>query len=499
MTSTGPEAPAPAAPANWAWAQQARPTRVVETEPLEYHRLYRGVTSYRWWKPLVVALLAATFYLLATLVVSAIWVALILVQNPDLLGGDPLVFADALTAELALDTQKPLSILMGLLSVIVMIPSVWLTMLVMGVRPRGRVWSVALKIRWKLLFACIGLAVGAVFLMNLLGIALELAFDPSLLEQPGAGSGSAETQAPAFDFGAALLSMLFVVLLMPLQATAEELMFRGMLAQVVGAWTKNPGLYISVSAGYALLAGAVFFFSGGEGFTSFAIVSAVFAALALVAGRLTGSPFLPIFVPSLLFALMHIYTFWGMLAVGLMGLVAAWTTWRTGGLEAAIAIHVMNNLVAFGFMAAAIGGETAQTADAGGGPGSAIGQLLGLLLYAWIVAVVFRAGRYGRTRIDLVEVPVETGWEAPPAESAQGVPGFAPQAPVAIETLDTVRAPGESAAPDSDGGRMQPGGAVEDDGAKEHGGAAKHDGAVEHGGAADSGSSDAEAARGENR
>lgn len=450
MTSTGTESPVPAQPGGWAWAQQPQPMQVVETEPLEYHRLYRGVSSYRWWKPLLVALLSVSFYLLMSLVISMIWVGLILVQNVDALGGDPVAFAEALTAELALDTQKPLSILMGLLSVIVMIPSVWLAMLIMGVRPRGRMWSVALKIRWKLLFASVGLAVGGVFVMNVIGIALEFAFDPSLLDQAAAEAGSA-TQAPAIDVGAALLSMLFVVLLVPFQGTAEEVMFRGMLAQVLGAWSKNRWLYIVVGAGYVLLGAGVFAFSGGEGFLSFAIVSAVFAALTLAAGRLTGSPFLPIFVPSLLFALMHIYTFWGMLAVGFMGLVAAWLTWRTGGLEAAIAIHVVNNFVAFGFMAAALGGETAQTADAGGGLGSAIGQLLGLLLYAWIVTIVFRAGRYGRTRIDLVEEPVAPVGPSAPFPGQPQVPAdFAPAMQAAPQTPTTPQAPAapvDSAAP----------------------------------------------------
>jgi membrane protease YdiL (CAAX protease family) len=31
------------------------------------------------------------------------------------------------------------------------------------------------------------------------------------------------------------------------------------------------------------------------------------------------------------------------------GLTASWLVWRTGGLEAGIAMHVVNNLVAFGF------------------------------------------------------------------------------------------------------------------------------------------------------
>ena len=330
--------PAGQAPAAWAWAGQPQPMRTVETEPLEYHRLYRGVQGYRWWKPLIVLFLAGVFYLLMSLVLGVLFVPIMMAWDPGYATG----ILDG-SVEL-LDTQRPVSLLVNLTSIIVMIPSVILAMLVMGFRPTSRVWSVALRIRWGLLGRVTGIAVLSVIAMNLAGIAFEFLLDPTLFSAPPVDS------AAEFDSSAALLSLLLVLILVPFQATAEEVVFRGLFMQVLGSWLKNPW---------------------------FAIL-----------------------IPSVGFALAHIYNVWGLLAVGLMGAVAAWLTWRTGGLEAAIAIHVINNLVAFGFMAAGFGGETAQTEDAGG-PGAFVGEIVGLSLFIWLVVRTFRKHGYGRTRIDL--------------------------------------------------------------------------------------------------
>ncbi len=89
----------------------------------------------------------------------------------------------------------------------------------------------------------------------------------------------------------------------PLQAAGEEYLFRGWLSQAIGAWFAR------------------------------AVVGAVAAAV----------------VSGLLFAWAHgqqdPWLFGDRLA---FGLVASWLVWRTGGLEAAVALHGANNLLAFG-------------------------------------------------------------------------------------------------------------------------------------------------------
>ena len=92
-------------------------------------------------------------------------------------------------------------------------------------------------------------------------------------------------------------SLAVILLVVPLQAAAEEYVFRGYLQQAIGRWLRHP---------------------------AFAIL-----------------------LPVPLFVLGHLYDPLGQAAVGLFAVVAGWLTWRTGGLEAAIALHVVNNLSAF--------------------------------------------------------------------------------------------------------------------------------------------------------
>ncbi|WP_449276869.1 CPBP family glutamic-type intramembrane protease [Leucobacter sp. GX24907] len=354
---TGADAPAET-PAQWAWAQPVV-TRTVETEPLEYHRLYRGVANYRWWRPLLVLVLTLTFYLLLSVIFGMVVGGLLFLFNsPDQ------VFA--LVETLAIpDTQNPLSVLVGLSSVIVtMIPAVWLAMRVSGVRPAKRVLSVALRVRWGLLGRTAGYAA-----LALIGVNLAVSVTAGLLLS---GGDEPIPEMPDIDVQAALISMGIVVLLVPLQAAAEEIVFRGALMQALGAWLR--------------------------------------------------SPWFAILLPAIGFALAHIttYGFWGMLSVGIMGVVAAWLTWRTGGLEAAIALHVVNNLIAFGAMSTGLGGSTDQNDD-GITPIGILAQAVSFVLFIWLTLRGFRKGRHGRTRVDLIQVPVL----AQPDTASEGEPPLA--------------------------------------------------------------------------
>lgn len=335
--SNQPAAPVAPQPA---WAQP-RIVQTVETEPLEYHRLLRGTANYRWWKPLLLLLISGVYFGIFTVAVGFLSIPLILAFDPTFLD-------DVATGSTEiLDTQRPVSVFIAMVSIIVMIPAVSLGMLTMGMKPAGRIWSVAGRIRWGLLGRLMGAAVLAVIAMNAVGIGAGLLLDPVAASEPIAG------ESDSFSWQLALISMLIVLLLVPFQATAEEVVFRGLFMQVLGAWIKTP--------------------------------------------------WVAILLPSIGFAMAHIYDIWGLAAVGLMGGVAAWLSWRTGGLEAAIAIHIVNNLVAFGFMAGGLGASTAQT-EASGGLSGVIGEIAGLAVFTWLTLRIFTRGGHGRERIDLIQV-----------------------------------------------------------------------------------------------
>lgn len=123
--------------------------------------------------------------------------------------------------------------------------------------------------------------------------------------------------------------LLVIVLLAPLQAAGEEYFFRGYLIQALhsaapsfNAVPVTDGLAGKLAVGYQRWFGVV--------------------ASAFIFALMHGGQNLPLFL--------HRFAF---------GLIAGWLVVKTGGLEAGIAAHVVNNVVAFGY--AAVSGTMAET------------------------------------------------------------------------------------------------------------------------------------------
>nr|WP_263406241.1 CPBP family intramembrane glutamic endopeptidase [Nanchangia anserum] len=145
--------------------------------------------------------------------------------------------------------------------------------------------------------------------------------------------------------------MTFIVLL-PAQCAAEELVFRGFLMQSIGTWVRHP-------------------------------------AVAIVA-------------PVPFFVLAHLYSGWAMLDIAAFALTAGWLAWRTGGLEAAVALHVANNAVAFAVSTWVIGTIDTTT------EGDAVSLAMSLIVdavYIGLIEVLARRVRLIRT----VEIAPEPG------------------------------------------------------------------------------------------
>jgi CAAX protease family protein len=127
--------------------------------------------------------------------------------------------------------------------------------------------------------------------------------------------------SPPPDQWAALL--VIVLLMTPLQAAGEEYFFRGWIIQNVGAWFARPMVGL--------------------------VASLVVSAAAFSAAHLSPDP-------------------WILGTIACLGLAAGIATWRTGGLEAAIAIHAVNNVLSFvvvmvfgGWSQAFVGPQTTGT------------------------------------------------------------------------------------------------------------------------------------------
>ncbi len=155
-----------------------------------------------------------------------------------------------------------------------------------SLRPR---WlsSVVPKLRWGYLFACMGLAVVALIAQVVVGVLVP-------------ESGNPEVTTGVNPVTGTTIALAVVILLTtPFQAAGEEYVFRGYLMQAVGALSRRRWVALLVTA------------------TLFAVAH--------------GLQNFPLFFDRFMF-----------------GLIAGWLVIRTGGLEAGIAMHVLNNYLAFG-------------------------------------------------------------------------------------------------------------------------------------------------------
>lgn len=182
---------------------------------------------------------------------------------------------------------SPLGLLATNISLAIPIPVALLAALVVT-GSAGLVSSVTGRLRW-------GLMIGAAVVSTVVLVPLQF-----LLGALVPGSGEQVSLAPEQAWP---LLALVILLTTPLQAAGEEYFFRGWVQQLVGAWCRP-------------------------------------AWLAVV---------LPLLVSATLFALAHgLQNPWLFADRFFFGVVASVLVWRTGGLECAIALHVINNVFAFG-------------------------------------------------------------------------------------------------------------------------------------------------------
>ena len=197
--------------------------------------------------------------------------------------------------------------------------------------PFGRVVSVVGRIRWRWLLLCLGLA--AVTLALAVGVSM---FFP---QQPGTELNDHLNPwtGRIRDF------TLIIVLLTPLQAAGEEFVFRGYLTQAFGA------------------------LAGGRLGTGLAVV-----VPALLFALAHGAQSLPVFVDRFAF-----------------GFVAGVLVLLTGGLEAGIAMHLLNNWLSLG-LAVAVGDINAAINPEGGTWGTLPSTLTQSLVYLALVTWLAR-------------------------------------------------------------------------------------------------------------
>lgn len=251
----------------------------------EFHQVQRLGRSGPGWSGLGVVLAVVGFIAAQVAVIVGALIWFIVVDGPNAAG-------DRLSDISDTDNATPGVLLFLNLALIAAIPITWgVSWLVQGLKPR---WlsSVAPRIRWRWLAVCLLPALASFVVAIVLGALLPVSDGEAM-------SGSVNSfDSTVRDF------LLVIVLTTPLQAVAEEYVFRGYLTQSFGGLVRH-----------------------------------VWAAR-----------YLAVLGPALIFALFHGLTqdpavFFDRFA---FGVVAGILAIATGGLEAGIAYHVLNNLIAFG-------------------------------------------------------------------------------------------------------------------------------------------------------
>jgi membrane protease YdiL (CAAX protease family) len=246
--------------------------------PRRYHRQFAAQPRNRWFKPILVALLFLVFYGVAMIAEFAgfgIWAAISFGSDADFNAWfDTLVDFNTVTG-----------VLFGLLNVILMWPAVELAVFCIYRRWFASMISLRGGMRWGLLgrYLLIGAGVWVVC-----AIVMALFSD-----------GAMGNLTSGIVWNRHVVTMLVaLILLVPFQAMAEEIAFRGLAMNIVGAWLRHPA--------WAVLIPVPFFVAG------------------------------------------HLYDLPGLIDVGIFAAIVGTLTIITGGLEAGIAFHVVNNLFAFG-------------------------------------------------------------------------------------------------------------------------------------------------------
>jgi len=240
--------------------------------------------TYEWWRSVVGIIIVLFGFVIA----APILALPILVAGAALQDGD---FVTNFENAANLEVVTPALMLYLNVSLGGAILVTWLAIRVMhGMRPRWLA-SVMPRLRWNFLFVCLGLSLVALAASLLVG-----AFLPA-----SGGDGDLGGELNSFTSTTAWI-LLIMLLTTPFQAAGEEYVFRGYLLQAVGSFVEKPWW---------------------KWFTI------VFTALLFATAHLQFDP--PIFFDRFAF-----------------GMVAAWVAIRTGGLEAGIALHILNNYLAFG-------------------------------------------------------------------------------------------------------------------------------------------------------
>ena len=186
--------------------------------PKDYALGMKKQPKYKWYKPILAALLAIVFYAVFIFVVT-LGITLL-----SILLGDASVYQSLMSSGsgdnyMGFDGDNAGMLAISFLGIAVAIPAIGLAVKICGIGGFGSLTSVENKMRWK--------RIGAIFpvalLVSVCFIVVEVVLSLALGEDVG------ELRFP-------VIAIVVIVICCPLQCAAEEYMCRGFLMQAFSSW-----------------------------------------------------------------------------------------------------------------------------------------------------------------------------------------------------------------------------------------------------------------------
>ena len=251
----------------------------TDGQSYEYTTFPRVFVTYAWFKPLLVALLTAVFSFMIlgiTILIGLLWL------------GDSGLVIEALMSKSSPYFYSGPGLLMAVGGVSGMLPALALAERIVRGRPFSSYSSSRGGWNWAAFVKCFVLA-AIVFGAEVLAMAF----------------GMPDAEADGIN-KFTIIGAIICIVVVPLQSAAEEYIYRGLLMQSIGSWTKLPALAVVLSA--------------------------------------------------IIFGISHSsYDVLGITATGIAGLGFAFLAWYSRGLEASSAAHAANNLSVFIFSGLGLG------------------------------------------------------------------------------------------------------------------------------------------------
>ena len=186
-----------------------------------YATFPRQFLSYRWFKPILVALLTFVFVFVFQLIltaISAIW------------AGDLNFLSSLGDSYESMDIFTGPGALLEFGAIGAILPALALATFIVRDRPFSSYSSSRGRWNWRAFAKCLGVAAALMAVITIVQIVLspEEVGQPTILFSP--------------------TSLIVCLVLIPVQCLAEEYLFRGFVLQTVGSWTKLPIVGLLVSA-----------------------------------------------------------------------------------------------------------------------------------------------------------------------------------------------------------------------------------------------------------